>query len=307
MNVYTYPEGTIARDRLTFSVIFARKDGKWLLCRHRERDTWEFPGGHIEEGETPPDCAQRELFEETGAKGVFTRIGDYGVERENGIRYGALFLCDIDTVSALPPCSEMAECRFFAVPPENMTYPTIQGPLYRHVQGFLNTITAPDEIWDILDENKQPTGRTHRRGDPLPAGDRHLVVDVWMQRKDGRFLLTRRAPTKGYPLMWETTGGSSASGESSLQAALREAQEEAGMHLNPQQGKLVYSYMRPDHFKDVWVFDHEAALDEVILQEGETVDARLATMEEILELYQKNELVPYTYLDTLCRYLSSRS
>ncbi|MBR0319456.1 MAG: NUDIX domain-containing protein, partial [Clostridia bacterium] len=129
----------------------------------------------------------------------------------------------------------------------------------------------------------------------------------WMQRKDGRFLLTRRAPTKGYPLMWETTGGSSASGESSLQAALREAQEEAGMQLDPQQGKLVYSYMRPDHFKDVWVFDHEAALDEVILQEGETVDARLATMEEILELYQKNELVPYTYLDTLCRYLSSRS
>ncbi|MBR0319556.1 MAG: NUDIX domain-containing protein, partial [Clostridia bacterium] len=89
MNVYIYPQETVARDRLMFSVIFARKDGKWLLCRHRERDTWEFPGGHIEEGETPPDCAQRELFEETGAKGVFTRIGDYGVERENGIRYGA--------------------------------------------------------------------------------------------------------------------------------------------------------------------------------------------------------------------------
>lgn len=305
MKVHTYPEGLLSREQLVFSVIFARKDGKWLMCRHKDRDTWEFPGGHIEEGETALDCAMRELFEETGAQGTFTRIGDYGVERENSTRCGALYLCDINALSPLPQYSEMAECRFFALPPENLTYPLIQGPLYRHVQGYLNTITAPDEIWDILDENKQPTGRTHRRGDPLKTGDRHLVVDVWMRRKDGRFLLTRRAPTKGYPLMWETTGGSSASGESSLQAALREAEEEAGMHLNPQQGKLIYSYMRPDHFKDVWIFDHEAELDDVVLQEGETVDARLATVNEILELYRKNELVPYIYLEVLRHFLTA--
>ncbi len=35
-----------------FAVILARSGGKWVLCRHRDRTTWENPGGHREPGET---------------------------------------------------------------------------------------------------------------------------------------------------------------------------------------------------------------------------------------------------------------
>ena len=41
-----------------FAVIIAKKDGKWLLCRHKERTTWEFPGGHREKGERIEDAAR---------------------------------------------------------------------------------------------------------------------------------------------------------------------------------------------------------------------------------------------------------
>ena len=40
-----HPTGTLGT--YTFVVVCSRHDGKWLLSRHRERDTWETQGGHI--------------------------------------------------------------------------------------------------------------------------------------------------------------------------------------------------------------------------------------------------------------------
>ncbi len=58
---------TVEDDLLKFAVIIARTEGKWIFCKHRERDTYEVPGGHREPGENILDTARRELYEETGA------------------------------------------------------------------------------------------------------------------------------------------------------------------------------------------------------------------------------------------------
>jgi ADP-ribose pyrophosphatase len=52
---------------LKFAVIIAKTEGKWVFCKHKERDTFEVPGGHREPGEAILDTAKRELYEETGA------------------------------------------------------------------------------------------------------------------------------------------------------------------------------------------------------------------------------------------------
>ena len=52
---------------LKFAVILTKTKGKWVLCKHKDRETYEVPGGHREIGETIFDAAKRELFEETGA------------------------------------------------------------------------------------------------------------------------------------------------------------------------------------------------------------------------------------------------
>lgn len=52
---------------LKFAVIISKTDGKWVFCKHKERETYEVPGGHREECETIFDTARRELMEETGA------------------------------------------------------------------------------------------------------------------------------------------------------------------------------------------------------------------------------------------------
>ncbi len=52
---------------LKFAVIISKTDGKWVFCKHKDRDTYEIPGGHREFGESIMETARREFMEETGA------------------------------------------------------------------------------------------------------------------------------------------------------------------------------------------------------------------------------------------------
>lgn len=279
---------------LIFSVIAARCQGKWIYCRHKARTTWELPGGHIEPGETAAQAAARELFEETGAVQFDLQpVCVYQVTTEQSVTCGMLYFAEVTALGAIPAASEMAEIGFYDAPPENQTYPAIQPVLFERTLLYLYEQKTGNELWDVLDEKRNPTGRTARRGDaPLPAGDYHLVVHVWIQNSRGELLLTRRTKNKTFPLLWEVTGGSAVSGDDSLHAALREVREETGFQLDPNCGRLICSEKRKDNFLDIWLFRAELDLHNAVLQPFETCDIRWVSLHELLEMRTKGTVAP---------------
>lgn len=75
---------SVSDELLKFAVIIAKTDGKFIFCKHKQRDTFEVAGGHREQGEDIDETARRELYEETGAtKFSISPICVYSVIREN--------------------------------------------------------------------------------------------------------------------------------------------------------------------------------------------------------------------------------
>jgi len=145
--VTTYPLGELKTYR--FTVIFAqygKVGGGWLYARHKNRDTWETAGGHIEKGEVPIDCAKRELREETGAEKFYIHpTFDYAVHTPTEFSYGQVFYADVETLGELLPEYEMREVKAFTTIPDAMTYPQILPVIFAELQKWLGLTDKPDE------------------------------------------------------------------------------------------------------------------------------------------------------------------
>ena len=119
---------------LKFAVIVSKSNGKWVFCKHKERDTYECPGGHREEGENIFDTAKRELYEETGATEYSLKpVCVYSVTSCRVETFGMLYFAEIVSFEK-ELHSEIEKVELFGDLPEKWTYPLIQPLLIKEVQ-----------------------------------------------------------------------------------------------------------------------------------------------------------------------------
>jgi 8-oxo-dGTP diphosphatase len=138
MKVDFHEIGILNEELLGFVTIAARYKELWIFVKHKERETWEIPGGHIEVGENAMEAARREIFEESGAiEFDIYPICDYSVTKESKVTYGRVFIGEVGKLNALPDF-EIGEVRLFDDVPDNLTYPYI----YKLLFSFLRNIGA---------------------------------------------------------------------------------------------------------------------------------------------------------------------
>lgn len=138
---------------LKFAVIISKSNGKWVFCKHKERDTYEAPGGHREAGEDILETAKRELQEETGAVSfeikpvcVYSVTGKNRVNETGEETFGLLCYAEILEFSGKLDC-EMEKVVLMDELPENWTYPLIQPKLIEEYERRAMSVRKNEAIY----------------------------------------------------------------------------------------------------------------------------------------------------------------
>lgn len=138
----------IEDEKLKFAVIISKAHGKWVVCKHKGRNTYEVPGGHRELGEDILQTAKRELQEETGAIEfdiepvcVYSVIGKTRVnENLSEETFGMLYFANIKSFEK-ELHSEIENILITEHLPKEWTYPLIQPKLLAKAEEFIPNFT----------------------------------------------------------------------------------------------------------------------------------------------------------------------
>lgn len=151
------------------------------------------------------------------------------------------------------------------------------------------------EVWDLYDKDRIKTDKQMYRGDPVPEGFYRIVVHIAIFDSQGRMLIQQRQPfKKGFGGLWDiSVGGSAIAGDTSSAAAEREVCEELGLNIDLSNERPTFTVNFNGGFDDVYLLNLDVDISKVTLQESEVCAVKWATREEILEMIDNGEFIPY--------------
>ena len=158
-----------------------------------------------------------------------------------------------------------------------------------------------DEYLDIVDKLGNSTGTTALKSEAHSKGLYHNTIHLWLFTDKGEILLQQRSHKKEiHPLLWDVSvAGHIDSGETFIEAALRETQEEIGLLLRPESLKKIgiklheSSYnegtIQDNEFHQIYIAELKVELNALIPQESEVEALKLVSFQEFETLLQHSE------------------
>lgn len=163
------------------------------------------------------------------------------------------------------------------------------------------------EYLDVVNKSGERLGLQKLKADVHRDGDWHKTVHVWCLNDEGEVLIQRRAADKvNFPNFWDiSVAGHIDSGETAIEAALREVYEEIGANIK--EGNLRYLATVPQQFvlRDGAYVDNELCviylltfnrrIAELTMQEEEVAELKWISLTELKKWVEekREDLFPH--------------
>ena len=159
----------------------------------------------------------------------------------------------------------------------------------------------PDDLVDILDPvSLCPNGKILLKSLARKEGLMYSVSHLWIYNFKGEILLQHRCKEKKlFPNKWDiSVAGAVDSGETPVQAAIREAKEEIGLVITENELKEAFTFyenypygeMKINELAHVFLYEYNGSIDFLKLQKEEVDKVKFFSKKELeIIIKEKNE------------------
>lgn len=162
---------------------------------------------------------------------------------------------------------------------------------------------------NLYDKDRNVTNDIIYKGEEIPKDRYLLVVLIFIQNSDGKFLIQKRSIEKNGK--YATTGGHPKYGEDSLTGVITEVQEELGIDISNENIELYFSERFDDErvFCDDYYLKLDIDLNDLVLQKEEVDSVYWLSSDEIFDLYKEGKffLNHFDEFELLLNWLKNRN